>query len=123
MQKLVTFCSHDHYQFQFHLITPFFFYSIDPENFGGKFEWGKFILTSSPWRKSFHLFSRGFLRCRGELDMQEKMEYMCDQSLVVLSHPSPEWQLKFEINLYDKYSTPQQGRALIELKNTNEKKV
>jgi len=57
--------------------------------------------------------------------MQEKMEYkyMCDQSLVVLSHPSPEWQLKFEINLYDKNSTPQQGRAWIEIKNRGKKKV
>jgi len=48
---------------------------------------------------------------------------MCDQSLVVSSHPSPEWQLKFEINMYDKNNTPQQGRAWIKINNRNKKKV
>ena len=35
MNELVTLCSHDHFQFEFHLISQIF-YSIDPEHFQGK---------------------------------------------------------------------------------------
>ena len=35
INKLVTLCSHDHFQFEFHLISQIY-YSIDPEHFQGK---------------------------------------------------------------------------------------
>ena len=40
MNKLVTLSSHGHFQFEFHLISQFF-YSIDPEHFEGNFAFRK----------------------------------------------------------------------------------
>ena len=51
--KLVTLCSHDHFQFKFHLISQNY-HSIDPEHFQGKLafrksRWTDFSQFSSLW--------------------------------------------------------------------------
>ena len=53
INKLVTLCSHDHFQFEFHLISQIY-YSIDPEQFKGKLVFRKsrrtdFSQFSSLW--------------------------------------------------------------------------
>ena len=73
INKLATLCSHDHFQFESHLILQIFFYSIDPEHFQGKFAFRKsgridFSQFSSLWMLLWvfiptscsHRFSLGF---------------------------------------------------------------
>ena len=70
--RVVTLCSHDHFQFEFHLISQIF-YSIDPEHFQGKFAFRKsgridFSQFSSLWMLMWvfiptscpHRFTLGF---------------------------------------------------------------
>ena len=51
INKLVMLCSHDHFQFEFHLISQIY-YSIDPEHFQGKLAFRKGRRTDLRDRKS-----------------------------------------------------------------------